>query len=162
MRLPCISLLCLLTVTLTALPAVAQDGGPDPSLDVQKTAGGAGAAREPEPSESRRIVLWAFGGGAVLFFALFIVQLLVRGDAPQIVSHWGGFGGGVGGWHLSPSAAFLLAALVLSGLVAVVTVKLGDQETAKKGDTATTTPATTTAAAPASPAPNPTTPPATQ
>lgn len=94
--------------------------------------------RESEPSRSRIVVLWAYGIGAGLFYALFLVQLLLRGDAPQIESHWGGFGGGLGGWRLSPSAAFLLAALVLSGLVAVVTVEREDQENPQKPAGATT------------------------
>ena len=139
--------LCLLTVAVlllallvTALPAQAQD------QTVQK---------EPEPSQARIIVLWALGIAAGVFLLLFIFQLLFRADAPQIVSHWGGFGGGLGGWRLSPSAAFLLAAIVLSILLVVLTPVKQEKDTEKKDAGSAPAQSPTPAPATATPAPSP-------
>jgi uncharacterized BrkB/YihY/UPF0761 family membrane protein len=130
----------LLSLLVTALPAQGQNQA------VQK---------EPEPSQARITVLWALGIAAGVFFLLFVFQLLFQKDAPQVVSHWGGFGGGLGGWSISPSAAFLLAALVLSVLLVVLTPVKLKEDTDKKNSSSTPAPTPTPAPAPATPAPSP-------
>jgi hypothetical protein len=72
-------------------------------------------------STARIVVLTVVGIGAMLFFVLFIFGV-VTGDVPRMESHWGGLGGGLGGWELSASLSFLIAALVLSGLFVLASV----------------------------------------
>ena len=50
----------------------------------------------------------------ITYFLLLFVRRLERGGAPQIETHWGGIGGGLGGWRLSSSLGYLLIAVVLS------------------------------------------------
>jgi hypothetical protein len=52
-------------------------------------------------------LLFALGAG--LFLLLFIADVR-RGGSPRIESHWGGIGGGLGGWRLSRSLSYLLVA----------------------------------------------------
>jgi hypothetical protein len=40
-----------------------------------------------------------------------------EGGAPAVESHWGGFGGGMGGWRVSPALSYVFAALLLAALV---------------------------------------------
>ena len=61
------------------------------------------------------IVLVVFALAALGFFLGFISELR-RGDRLEIQHHWGGFGGGLGGWRLSNSLAFLLGALLFTGV----------------------------------------------
>jgi len=56
--------------------------------------------------------------GGVLCLGLFIGA--VRRDDLRVESHWGGFGGGVGGWRVPSSLVFLAAALAFSALLAMV------------------------------------------
>lgn len=56
------------------------------------------------------LVLFAFGS---IYFLFLFVQRLERGGAPQIETHWGGIGGGLGGWRMSTSLGYLLVAIVL-------------------------------------------------
>jgi hypothetical protein len=75
------------------------------------------------------IIRWAryiFVGGTIAlaaFAGTFIVMLirgLSRGYSPEIASHWGGFGGGVGGWRISPTIVYLIGALFFGSLLALV------------------------------------------
>ncbi|HEX8914212.1 MAG TPA: hypothetical protein VF796_17825, partial [Humisphaera sp.] len=60
------------------------------------------------------------GVGVAVFgwVAIVVTQALLRamrdGDGLTVESHWGGFGGGLGGWRGSP-AVLLLGCLLLSG-----------------------------------------------
>lgn len=53
---------------------------------------------------------------------LIVVYLLMgfsrraRQDPPHIETHWGGLGGGLGGWRVSASLAYLVAALAFGGM----------------------------------------------
>ena len=57
---------------------------------------------------------------ALLILLTLTVFLLVRFmvslkmDTPRIESHWGGLGGGLGGWEFSHSLAYLLAAVIFA------------------------------------------------
>ncbi len=66
---------------------------------------------------------------AALFAPLVAVSLLMivlglvmgfvreaRQEPPQIETHWGGLGGGLGGWRISASLAYLVAALAFGGM----------------------------------------------
>ena len=54
-----------------------------------------------------------FALAAIRFFMGFLAQLR-KGDRLQIVSHWGGLGGGLGGWGISNAFAFLLGAILFT------------------------------------------------
>jgi hypothetical protein len=55
----------------------------------------------------------------------------VHKDPPRIVSHWGGFGGGLGGWHISVSLAFLLGTIAFGAMFTVVVRQLASHEAGK-------------------------------
>jgi hypothetical protein len=54
-------------------------------------------------------------GTLALLAGFYAFDGLARGDAVAIDSHWGGLGGGLGGWRLSPISTLLLLALALLG-----------------------------------------------
>ena len=53
-----------------------------------------------------------------LLFSLRLARALDEGDRPGVESSWSGLGGGFGGWRLTRSAIFLLAALTFALLLA--------------------------------------------
>src|SRR5271154_126167 len=58
-----------------------------------------------------------FAGLAIWFFYQFAEAIRLEG-APHIESHWGGLGGGVGGWRVSPSLIYLSGAIIFGILMA--------------------------------------------
>ena len=65
---------------------------------------------------------------------------LHRGELIQFDSNWGGLGGGMGGWRLSPTAATAALALIFaSTAVAVAFVGSGSSEAPKNESTAAAT-----------------------
>jgi hypothetical protein len=59
------------------------------------------------------LVALAFG---TTYFLFLFVRLLEQGGPPEIETHWGGIGGGLGGWRMSRSLGYLLVAMVLAAL----------------------------------------------
>jgi hypothetical protein len=118
-----IAAIALVAWIVVSCPASGQGGNPGRGGNVGTT--GPSQVIDPEPSATRRLAFEAFGIGAILSFLAFLF-LLVKGYSPQLDSHWGGFGGGLGGWRLSPAAALLLVTLVLSGLAAMVIMPPGN------------------------------------
>lgn len=57
------------------------------------------------------VALCLFAASFILFILLFIGRVR-KGNLAQIESHWGGLGGGLGGWRISTSLSYLLAALL--------------------------------------------------
>jgi hypothetical protein len=53
-------------------------------------------------------------------FVFEAVRSLEQGDGFAIDSHWGGLGGGLGGWQVSRPLMFLISALVCAGLTFAV------------------------------------------
>lgn len=64
-------------------------------------------------------LLAALLGGALGLLFLALAET-ARGGPPSLETSWGGFGGGLGGWSLSPALTYLLAALFLGGLFGVL------------------------------------------
>lgn len=60
--------------------------------------------------------------GTLTFIALFVAAVR-RGIFPAIESHWGGLGGGLGGWQMSPSLSYLVAAVVFGILFCVLLLR---------------------------------------
>jgi hypothetical protein len=118
------------TPTDTAAPA--QPAAPGTSAAGSADSGSARADTSTVRS-SRRIEEWRTltGDFALVALAVLVSVLLVRvvlalareireGNPPGVESHWGGFGGGMGGWRLSPALSYLFATLVLAGLLGVL------------------------------------------
>jgi hypothetical protein len=57
-------------------------------------------------------------GVAAIGFAILLVLAFSRGDSIEVETRWGGIGGSGGGWRLSSSFSYLLAALLFGGLFA--------------------------------------------
>jgi hypothetical protein len=68
-------------------------------------------------------VLLAFFGLAALVAICNAAARLNEGDTLEFVTHWGGLGGGLGGWRLSPAAGLVVLAIVSAS--AAITVVLG-------------------------------------
>jgi hypothetical protein len=82
--------------------------------------------------ENQRIVrvgsiagLLIFGSATALFLIMLFYSMVINVPV-QIETHWGGFGGGMGGWRLSPTLAYLVAALVFGGLFTTTLLVLRD------------------------------------
>lgn len=50
------------------------------------------------------------------YFLFLFAQRLEQGGPPEIETHWGGIGGGLGGWRMSRSLGYLLVAMALAAL----------------------------------------------
>lgn len=65
-------------------------------------------------------VLAGFFGLLTAFFAgRFALAVERDPDRPGLESHWGGLGGGLGGWRVSTSLVYLMAAVAFGGLLAL-------------------------------------------
>jgi hypothetical protein len=70
-------------------------------------------------SFSKAALIAFFAGLAVWFFTRFADSIQVDG-APHIESHWGGLGGGVGGWRISSSLVYLAGAIAFGIILLLV------------------------------------------
>lgn len=70
---------------------------------------------------SKAALIAFFAGLAIWFFTRFADSIQVDG-APHIESHWGGLGGGVGGWRVSTSLVYLGGAIVF-GIILLLVVQ---------------------------------------
>jgi hypothetical protein len=91
-----------------------------------------GAGLIAQPPENLSFFFWIgalalLALGTLIFLSLF-VQRLQLGGAPQIETHWGGIGGGLGGWRMSSSLGYLLVAIVLSVMFTVFLVQFDARE----------------------------------
>jgi hypothetical protein len=76
----------------------------------------------------------------VLWFFVSFAESLRREGSPTIESHWGGLGGGIGGWRLSLSLVYLLG-LIAFGLLLVVATWKPDEGSAHAGASGSSGPA---------------------
>jgi hypothetical protein len=67
------------------------------------------------------LLIYALGGVTAVLLGLFIF-LLVRGESVYLETHWGGLGGGLGGWRVSPALAALLGAIAFASLSVMLVV----------------------------------------
>jgi hypothetical protein len=58
-----------------------------------------------------------------LAFILLFVAATQNGIQPAIESHWGGLGGGFGGWRMSSSLSYLVCAVVFGALFSLLAVR---------------------------------------
>jgi hypothetical protein len=79
------------------------------------------------PIDTRRIAVIAWGMLAATTAGLFVMFAVNVATSPvELTTHWGGFGGGLGGWRLSPSLSVLIAAVAMAIATASVTVQLAE------------------------------------
>jgi hypothetical protein len=89
------------------------------------------------------VALGVLGLGTIVFLLLF-VRMVERGFSLQVESNWGGIGGGMAGWRVSPSLTYFAAAAIFGVLFAIFVFQL---ERPAAGGTASA-PATPTAKPP--------------
>lgn len=101
------------------------------------------AAAFSEISYARAAVLIVTGSSGLLMVGA-AAHRLRRGDTLEVESHWGGLGGGIGGWRVSALSALAVLSVVFIVLSALV---VAPHSTANLGTPAprTTTPALTPA-----------------
>lgn len=75
------------------------------------------AVRLDEMPATRAATLYAFGAATGWFLQRFHATMQQEGW-PGMETHWGGLGGGLGGWRVSPSVVYLMGALSFGGLLA--------------------------------------------
>jgi hypothetical protein len=80
-------------------------------------------ARNAKPStlpitafSSPEMVMTGLAFGAIAFFVLTLVEL-IRERRVGVESHWGGFGGGLGGWQASPALLYFVGTILLAGML---------------------------------------------
>lgn len=69
-----------------------------------------------------------FAAIAVLFLAR-LIGSLESGDSLSVESHWGGLGGGVGGWRISRAAVYLICTVTFGALTAMSVSQYREIET---------------------------------
>jgi hypothetical protein len=67
-----------------------------------------------------------------LAFGYLFFQSLERGSRPRFETHWGGLGGGVGGWQITASMSYLIAALAFGTLFSLFVLRLDEPEIARR------------------------------
>jgi hypothetical protein len=111
--------------------------------------------------------------GSVAFLAAGrVMASLERGETIELQGHWGGLGGALGGWRVSPTTGLVLLTLAFAGAAVGIaaSIKTGETKTtgseqkapaAEKKDTQVSpAPASPSAVPPAPPSPSSATPPA--
>ena len=61
-------------------------------------------------------------GTLAISFAAFTARALAQGKPVQVEGHWGGLGGGLGGWRVSQPAVLLILAMAFSGATATALI----------------------------------------
>lgn len=127
---PAFLLLCCLLIAV--VPGRAQEPGTQQPVTQQTTDTGtvqqpAGTAAAPNdtytPGAANTLTL-AFAYSLLILTVMFAVACIASiwssREWPEIESHWGGLGGGLGGVRISPSLLFLVAAIAFAGLLSGV------------------------------------------
>jgi predicted lipid-binding transport protein (Tim44 family) len=144
------AIMTLLTFTEGTLCA---QGGSSPPMTsdavtpAAPTPGPASAAKKTQPATSAPAVAplanpWVVNGllsllglATLIFLGAFFLS--VRKDPRFAVeTSWGGFGGGLGGWTLSPSLVYLIATLALAGMLCMAVSKAASPASPAKDATA--------------------------
>jgi hypothetical protein len=68
------------------------------------------------------VVILCLGACVAVFLRLVVRAASV--DDTVVESHWGGFGGGLGGWRVSPAILYLTVAVCFGALLTTVTLRL--------------------------------------
>lgn len=113
------------TTTTTPAPAPTTE----PAEQAKAPADLATAARDKQEPTLREFVLTAamlgLAAGA-FFFTFTLIEQIKLGHTVSVESHWGGLGGGLGGWRISGPLALLIGSLVFTIAFCTLTLKLID------------------------------------
>lgn len=95
-----------------------------------------GAVVRDQLSVTKATALFLLGSITLAFTAGFSASVR-GGDWPRLETSWGGLGGGLGGWRLSPALACLLGALLFGGAFTTASMAVqtgsGKEEQARGG-----------------------------
>ncbi len=70
--------------------------------------------------------------GSALFVMVWgLLRSVERGESIEVTTHWGGLGGGLGGWRVSPPVIFLVGTLCFGGMLLAVVAKPAPQSVTK-------------------------------
>jgi hypothetical protein len=72
--------------------------------------------------------IMALLGGLTLWFAKRFIDSMRFDGPPRVDSHWGGLGGGLGGWRLSASLVYLIGACAFGVLVTVTALRIAQHD----------------------------------
>ncbi|MFZ5479050.1 MAG: hypothetical protein ACOZNI_19925 [Myxococcota bacterium] len=84
------------------------------------------ATKIPEP-DAEIFATLAMGMFAATFCCL-LLDDLEKGGRIEVRTHWGGLGGGVGGWSATPAVAYLAATLLFVFLIAAAHIEWKGKE----------------------------------
>lgn len=87
-------------------------------------------------------------GTLALLAGLRTIRLLGSGESIQFETNWGGIGGGMGGWRLSPAAAFAFLAIVFASATVAVALAVSAPPAAKAPEPGAAPPAKAAPGAP--------------
>ena len=123
-------------VTSDAATAATPTPGPTPATKpAQQPAASAPAATSLANPWVVNGLLLLLGLATLIFLGAFFLS--VRKDPRFAVeTSWGGFGGGLGGWTLSPSLVYLIATLALAGMLCMAVSKAAGPASPAKDATA--------------------------
>lgn len=102
------------TAPATAQANTADTGKPEP-------------ARMSAAENAAVFALIVLAAGALCFTYLF-VRHVRYGHKVGIESHWGGLGGGLGGWRISSALCFLIGSLVFAGALSALAIRFLDRD----------------------------------
>jgi hypothetical protein len=89
---------------------------------------GVAAARSGDLSFAKAMLVIVVGSAALMTAARAIL-LLGQGETIELHSHWGGLGGALGGWRLSPATSLVLLTLAFTGsAIGVILTKVDRDE----------------------------------
>ncbi|HKV12884.1 MAG TPA: hypothetical protein VJ725_32375 [Thermoanaerobaculia bacterium] len=120
-------------------------GDPEPQATTatppEQTSGDAETKKTSlEPLVTNRATPYLVNGGLAVLALLTVVFTIsffreISQDRPAgigIETSWGGFGGGLGGWKISPSLVYLLASLVFGSLLCMAVVGLTKKDSTEE------------------------------
>ncbi len=88
-----------------------------------------GAVRQDQVRPMEGSVIFVLGCLTVAFASGFTTTVR-RGEWPRLETSWGGLGGGLGGWRISPALAWLLGALLFGSAFTFTTLSAAGLERA--------------------------------
>jgi hypothetical protein len=108
------------------VPAAAADA-PATSTPASSTPASAVAPKIAATANDFAIAALLLLGLGTVLFTFFLVLDLREGHPVAVETHWGGLGGGVGGWRLSRALSMLIATLVFAVGFSAVALKFMDK-----------------------------------
>ena len=123
------------TGTAESPASTAMEGEEEATAQPEPASGKAESPKtSPEPLVTNRVTPYLVNGALVVLALMTLVftgsflREMWRDRPVKIETSWGGFGGGLGGWWLSPSLVYLIASLVFGSLLCMTVVGLTEKD----------------------------------